>query len=303
MLPGRLHAPLANFLPWEENDFMNSRSRSIAKLFVATTGLLVMTLVLTTDRSATAQDADTAQDVTKALDTQKKTEKPAINQERPRPVEARINSLVRALEYREKLDQPVTIEFEPGTPLREALNHIAERYGLTILVDTEAFKADNGEPDIENKPIKLPRLVAIRLRTVLRNLLQQAQGDFYVRDDHLMVAPRKQIEAGVVLKQPVDVAFEKRPLGEALKELSDMTGVSIVLDNARLQNQPDPRAEVSADFRNVPLKNAVRILADMGGMKSVILQNMIYVTTPSNAVVLSKELATGKIIDTPDAGQ
>src|SRR5260370_22515429 len=118
----------------------------------------------------------------------------------------------------------------------------------------------------------MPRLVGIRLRTVLRNLLHQAQADYYARDDHLMVVPRKQIEAGVALKQPIDVAFEMRPLAEALKELSDMTGVSIVLDAQKAaQMAQDPKLEVTADFHNVPLKNAVRILADMAGLKSLAL--------------------------------
>lgn len=281
---------------------MKSRSRFLLMLTGVTGGLLASASVLVWHRPATAKSPDPAQDVSKAADTQKKAENPAVNQDRPRIAEARIGSQAKAKEIREKLDQPATIEFEPGTPLREALNHISERYGLTILVDNEAFKADNGEPDIENKPIKLPRLGGVRLRTVLRNLLHQAQGDFYARDDHLMVVPRKRIEAGVALKQPVDVAFEKRPLAEALKELSDITEVSIVLDTLRMQNLPDPRAEVTADFHNVPLNNAVRILADMAGMKSVTFQNMIYVTTPPNAFVVSQELATVKIIN-PDAGE
>ncbi len=103
-----------------------------------------------------------------------------------------------------------------------------------------------------------------------------------------MVVPTKRIEAGIALRQPVDVAFERRLLSDALKELSDMTGVSVVLD---AQKQQDPTLQVTADFRNVPLESAVRVLADMAGMKSVVLENMIYVTAPGNAENMKKELS------------
>jgi hypothetical protein len=65
-----------------------------------------------------------------------------------------------------------------------------------------------------------------------------------------------------------------------LKELSDMTGVSVVLD---AQKQPDPTMQLTADFRDVPLENGVRVLADMAGMQSVVMENMIYVTAHENA--------------------
>ena len=152
----------------------------------------------------------------------------------------------------------------------------------------EAFKADNSNPDVENNPIKLSRLIGVRLRTALRTILQQLNGDFYARDDVLMVVPRARIESGVVLKQPVDVGFEKRTLSDALKELSDMTGVSVVLD---AQKQTDPSMQITADFRNVPLESAVRVLADMAGMKSVVMENMIYVTSHESAERLKEELA------------
>ena len=83
------------------------------------------------------------------------------------------------------------------------------------------------------------------------------------------------------------MSFEKRPLADALKELSDMTGVSIVLD---VEKAPGPKVELTADFHNVPLECAVRVLADMAGMKSVIMANMLYVTSQANAEILHEDL-------------
>jgi hypothetical protein len=277
---------------------MKSQSRLAVAFLVASIGLLATAVDLTWHGTATAQASDNGQNVSKAPDTQKKSEKPATNPDRAEQIEGKINSQAKAREYREKLDQPIDIQFEAGTPFREALSHISERYGLNILIDDEAFKADIGENDIENKPIKIPRLNGVRLRTILRVLCQEVQGDFYIPGAHLMIVPHTRIESGVTLRQPVDLAFEKRPLAEALRELSDMTGVSIILDAQKLQ---DPTIQLTADFQNVPLESAARVLADMAGMKSITFDNMIYVTAPENAENLLHELGRKKSPPIPPA--
>jgi len=265
---------------------MKTRNGSMVRLLTVMAGIFAMAIGLTGIRSAGAQ----TEDVSKSPDTQKKAEKTAPGPDHPKQ-EGKIISQLKAREYREKLDQPIVIEFEAGTPLREALAHLSERYGLPMIVDEEAFKADSNHPDINNVPIKLPRLNNARLRTALRTMLLQVDGDFYTRDDVLMIVPRVRIASGVVLRQPVDVAFERRLLSDALKELSDMTGVSVVLD---AQKQQDATLQVTADFRNVPLESAVRVLADMASMKSITLENMIYVTDPGNAENMKKELSAAQ---------
>ena len=134
--------------------------------------------------------------------------------------------------------------------------------------------------------MKLPRLVDVKLVTGLRATLQQVGGDFYTRGDVLMVVPRRYIEAGTVFRHPVNVSFSKRPLAEALGELSDLSGVSVVLDS---RVQKEDKLVVSADFRNVPVQDAVRELADKAGMKSVVVENLLYVTSKKNADRLEKE--------------
>jgi tetratricopeptide (TPR) repeat protein len=91
---------------------------------------------------------------------------------------------------REKLAQSISVQFEPNTPLKEAMGFIAERCGMTILINREAFKADLGEADIENKPISLPRLVDVSLGTVFRLILAQVQGTFIIRRDYIEITAR-----------------------------------------------------------------------------------------------------------------
>ncbi len=129
-------------------------------------------------------------------------------------------------------------------------------------------------------------IAQVKILTALRAIFQQINGDFYMKDNVLTVVPRTYIETGRVLKHPVDVSFNKRPLAEALTELSELSGLSIVLDP---RGQADGNLAVTADFRNVPVQDAVRVLADMAGMKSVVMDILLYVTSPRNAEHLRKE--------------
>jgi type II secretory pathway component GspD/PulD (secretin) len=247
------------------------------KNWLITSGVGLMAVLA----ASAARPLDNSEDV-------KKSQNPPPKEEQPNLPQAKIDPANRARQWREKLDQPVTMECEPNTLLREALSFVADRYGMTILVDTDAFKVDQNQPDIESQPVRLPKVVQVKILTALRAILQQINGDFYVKDNVLTVVPRTYIQAGRVLKHPVDVSFNKRPLAEALTELSELSGLSVVLDP---RGQADGNFAVTADFRNVPVQDAVRVVADMAGMKSVVMDNLLYVTSSKNAERLEKEKA------------
>ncbi len=213
-------------------------------------------------------------------------------------VDARIAIQNRSKEVRHNLDLPVAIEFEPNTPLREALAHIAERFNMTILLDPEAFKEDLGEADVENKPIKLPRLVDVNLRIALREILDRVQGDFYIKEGILRVVPRNRVVAAVLVRQPIDANFVKRPMSDALRELSLISGVSVVLDARAEESAQLP---ITADLHNVPLETALLVLTDMADLRPVVMANLVYVTSKENAKVLEAEEAKRKGME-PEKG-
>jgi hypothetical protein len=200
-------------------------------------------------------------------------------------VEGKIVSGSHGRVWREKLDQLVTIEFDQNTPLREVVSHISERFSMTILIDKQSFQADQN-PEVEIQPVKLSQLVDAKLTTAVRATLAQVGGDFYTKGDVLVVVPRRYIESGGVFKHPIGVSFSKRPLAEALGELSDKSGATVVLDS---RGQEDGKLVVTGDFHNVPVQDAVRDLADKVGMKSVVVDNLLYVTSKKNADRLEKE--------------
>ena len=84
----------------------------------------------------------------------------------------------------------------------------------------------------------------------------------------------------------VYVEFYKDPLAEALKELATATECNIVLDTRAEERAKTP---VTATLTNVPLDQAVLMLANMAGLKPVRIGKALYVTTPDNALALQRE--------------
>lgn len=114
-------------------------------------------------------------------------------------------ALQKVKQLQNKLTTPITIDgFEPNTPLREALGFLSERYGLTILVDVQAFKDDLQINEPEQQPVRLPKMVNVSLGTVLRLLLSQAQATFIIRRDYVEVTtPQRQAAEKTLRVYPV----------------------------------------------------------------------------------------------------
>jgi RNA polymerase sigma factor (sigma-70 family) len=202
--------------------------------------------------------------------------------------EASLPASLTTAQLRQQLDQRVDLEIENG-PLTDALAHLAEHYNIPIVVDSEAFRNDLGMNDIRSQEVRLPKVGGARLRMALRLLLSQIQGDFQMRDGVLFIIPNTRVTSGLVLQQPVDASFHQIPLNVALEKLSNLTGVSVILD---VRTAEKAQVAITADVDNVPLEDAVRILADMAGLRPVALENVLYVTTPLNAAKMTAEEAS-----------
>jgi type II secretory pathway component GspD/PulD (secretin) len=76
-----------------------------------------------------------------------------------------------------------------------------------------------------------------------------------------------------LMQTEVIAVFDQRPLASALRELSESTGVTIVVD-PRTAKAETP---VTATFANgVPLKTALRLMADMTDQTVVEMEGAIY---------------------------
>src|SRR5262249_41583193 len=84
-------------------------------------------------------------------------------------------------------------------------------------------------------------------------------------------------------------------LRDALREMAEQAEYNVVLDN---RAGDKAKIEVSARFLNTPLDTAVGFVADMVDLRTVLLDNVIYVTTRENAAVLESRLKQEP--DSPD---
>jgi len=203
-------------------------------------------------------------------------------------------------QLKSKLARPVNLDkgIDPSTPLKDALEFLSDRYDLTILIDTKAFEQIDIQK-VEEQPVQLPRMVGVSMSTVLRLLLKQLQSDrgsgtYILKRDFILILPtphatpaewhsidRRQIVT-------VDVDFDRSPLDEALRHLADSSGINIVLD-ARAGDKG--RKPVTANMNDVPVDTAVRLLAEMADLKSLAIDNVLFVTTRESAKELQEEQA------------
>jgi type II secretory pathway component GspD/PulD (secretin) len=86
------------------------------------------------------------------------------------------------------------------------------------------------------------------------------------------------------LTTPVSVNFKATSLESAVEHLQTMTGINFDLDLRGLkESQIDPKQPISANLKDVSLKSALTIICQQAGLKHVIENEAIRVTTPKNA--------------------
>jgi hypothetical protein len=189
-----------------------------------------------------------------------------------------------ARQLRERLSQPITLDkgVESNTSLNDALEFIADRFDVPIVLNRAAF-ADQA---IRDHPIGVQRMVGIKLSTVLRMIASQVDAVYLVHNDHVEITHYQRAsplcwQTAREWAPTVDAEFASKPLSEVLQNLSDETGISIVVDG-RCNDQS--QTAVTATLNSVPLDTAVEMLADMAGLMALRGDRLIYVTSVENAV-------------------
>lgn len=202
---------------------------------------------------------------------------------------------------RDRLAKAVNvIPIDANTPLKDALGFASDKFGVAILMDTELFKNDLQIMEPETQPVKLDPMNGVRFETWLRLILQQGQADFFVQPDGIIRVVPKNTVVEHMLAQKVTANLDKKPLGEALKQLSEQTGLTIVLDERRAGDKV--KTVVSADLRNVSLDAALLLLADLAELETVTVDRAVYVTTSENAKKIRAELERKRAESNPGAG-
>ena len=206
----------------------------------------------------------------------------------------------RDQELRHLLDKPVSVGVtdDPKVTLTEMLEILAKRYNLSFDINEHAFEEANikevgkFEPVANRGPV--PEMHT-RLGTVLQKILNRVSpsATYIIRDGFIEITTVQAVRKEFFAHRPngpfpplVTAHFNKVPLEAALKDLGRSNNV--VLDSRAAKEGQTP---VTADLTNVPLDTAVRMLADMAGLRVVPLDNVLYLTTPENAKRLREEQA------------
>jgi hypothetical protein len=194
---------------------------------------------------------------------------------------------------------------DPKTTLAEALDKLSSVYDVTFDINDRAFKfeqvMDVGKMEIAS-PAVVPPMKNVRLSTVLRKILSRipvpSGATYCVRADHIEITTGtfQGIEIwGSSYQGPrlplVNALLDKAPLEDAVKELAEQADFNVLLDNRAADKAKTP---VSAKLLNTPLDTALRLLADMADLRSVQLDNVLYVTTKENAAALEARLEKEK---------
>ena len=163
---------------------------------------------------------------------------------------------------------------------------------VIFAVDEEAFREESNDVPVPSDA--LIHLKNLPAKTTINHMLRQAlkqlpvKSAFVVRAGRVDIVPLSRTSKEYMLNQTFYVDFKDRPLTLALEEISDLTGVSIVIDARAKQKAQSP---VTARFHDdVALQDAVRMLTEMAELKIVYLVTGIYITTPEHANVMQKEL-------------
>src|SRR5947209_966752 len=176
---------------------------------------------------------------------------------------------------RQALEQTLTLEFAEQ-PLPIALAQLSEQTKLNIVLDRASLMQQGQDPN--ELPVSV-RLKDVKLRSGLRALLAQHNLGYASLGDALLVTTKDNAYQQQV-RQHVNLDVDNQPLAAALKQLERATGTNLKLD-PRTANAA--QTKVTLQLEDVPLETAVRLLAELAGLKPVRLDNVLFVTTEERA--------------------
>ena len=202
------------------------------------------------------------------------------------------------------MNKTIDIEKPIDAALKDVLEFLSDRNDLTIIVDPVAFKiAEPPLEDVEGQKVRLPKLAGISLANVLQMVLDQVGGTVVLRSDAIFVVAIDQVvkemdnegrfkssseRTEYLRRNPLVYAnFVRVSLEDVLESLCEKTGRTIVVSTQVAELAKTP---VTVRLVNVSLDTAVRLVTEMTGLKTVAVENAIYVTTPEAAAAFPQSI-------------
>lgn len=178
---------------------------------------------------------------------------------------------------RKALEKPVDLEFD-NQSLESVLQSLSNDAKVKIAIDS----ALPGYAELQ----VTAKLRDVSLRTGLRSILNRYCLTFIVSDGEVLITT-EELAVRRQMRQPVNLDLEDVPLATALKQLSRSTGTNLVLDPRAPKEAK--AAPVTLQLEDVPLETAVRLMAEVAGLKSARVGNVLFITTEARADKLKSE--------------
>jgi hypothetical protein len=176
------------------------------------------------------------------------------------------------------LDGTVTLKIE-RQPLNVAVDMLREKSKINFVLDSLTIQQTLGfTPDQPPSPVDVD-LKDVKVRTALRAILSPYGLSFASIGDTVVVTTEDMAMLRQ-MRQRVNLDLNKVEFAAALKLLSRDTATNLILDT---RAEKEAKAPVSIQLEDVPLETAVRLLAEMAGLKPVRVGNVLFVTKKETA--------------------
>jgi hypothetical protein len=230
---------------------------------------------------------------------------------------ARADDLAKAIELKAKIGQVRDfVAFDdPKMTLQEAIDHLAKKYDVNIDVNERAFLSEEVR-EVLRLPVAEQPIPALKgtfaqiLSRILARVPIPSGATYVIRGDRIEITTGKFVEQEFYsnrlpvtpLPPLVHAAIANAPLAIALRDLARAEGANVVVD---VRVAKEAATNVTASFANVPLDTAVFLLADMCGLTSVEVGNVLYVTSKENGRALQQEQEKRRLkgLEKPDASK
>jgi hypothetical protein len=155
--------------------------------------------------------------------------------------------------------------------LPDTLAYLKQRGKIDFRLDSTALAAMGTDPN--------HTAVTFALREVkLRDALAQALAPYHLHYGVVggqVIVSTEEVVIAKQLRQRVSIA--PGSIGSIVKQLADQTGANVVLDPR--QKKFAAEAQSDLELTDVPLETAVRLAAEVAGMKAVRMGNVMFVTS------------------------
>jgi len=206
-----------------------------------------------------------------------------------------------AAQIRTALNKKVTVDFETPS-LSDAIAHLRAKTKLSFTLDTPLLNNlglnDEGNNPPQGGPTFRLKGTNVPVRVVLRKMLEPYNLGFAIVGDSVFISTDEQA-AYRQFTQRVNVDAQGVALAKVLQQLADETGVNVLIDQ-----RVEKRAEraVTAQFADVPIDSAVRLVAEVVSLKAMQVDNVLLITTPDHAAKIRREELEDRSITPNGAG-